>query len=66
MQVPRSRTGFTVLPVCPCSAPQAPHPDDTEYVFVDPHVLCTPNIADIDGDGHEEVVVSVSYFFDRQ
>jgi hypothetical protein len=35
-------------------------------VYVDPHVLSTPVIADIDGDGHEEVVLSVSYYYDRE
>jgi hypothetical protein len=29
-------------------------------------VLTTPAIADIDGDGNDELVVAVSYFFDRQ
>jgi hypothetical protein len=33
---------------------------------VDPHILCTPSIADIDGDGREELVVAVSYFYDRE
>ncbi|KAF5841733.1 hypothetical protein DUNSADRAFT_11513 [Dunaliella salina] len=45
---------------------QSIHPYESEFVYVDPHVLCTPNIADIDGDGHEEIVVAVSYFFDRE
>jgi len=35
-------------------------------VYIDPHILATPAIADIDGDGSEELVVAVSYFFDRQ
>lgn len=38
----------------------------TPYVYIDPHVMCTPAIADIDGDGHDELVLSVSYFFDRR
>jgi hypothetical protein len=29
--------------------------DDSEYVSVDPHVLTTPAMADINGDGHMEV-----------
>ena len=45
---------------------QEAHPVDNDYVYIDPHILCTPNIADIDGDGHEEIVVTVSYFFDRE
>ena len=39
---------------------------DGESVWIDPHILCTPAIADIDGDGHDELVVSVSYFFDKE
>jgi hypothetical protein len=27
------------------------HTNDMEYVMVDAHILCTPAIADIDGDG---------------
>lgn len=38
---------------------------DQDYVFVDPHVLTTPVIADTDGDGvFAELVVAVSYYFD--
>eukprot|EP00824_Muranothrix_gubernata_P001186 TRINITY_DN113_c1_g1_i3.p1 TRINITY_DN113_c1_g1~~TRINITY_DN113_c1_g1_i3.p1 ORF type:complete len:387 (-),score=113.32 TRINITY_DN113_c1_g1_i3:10-1170(-) len=36
------------------------------YVLVDPHILSTPTIADLDGDGMDELVVAVSYFFDRE
>ena len=36
-----------------------------QYVYVDAHVLCTPVVADIDGDGAEELIMSVSYFFDQ-
>jgi hypothetical protein len=39
---------------------------DGESVWIDPHILCTPAIADLDGDGHDELVVSVSYFFDKE
>jgi hypothetical protein len=35
-------------------------------VYIDAHILCTPSIADIDGDGHDELVVAASYFFDRE
>lgn len=42
------------------------HANDMEYVMVDAHILCTPAIADIDGDGHEEMVVAVSYFYDHE
>ena len=36
------------------------------HVYVDAHLLCTPSVADIDGDGRDELVLSVSYFFDRE
>ena len=35
------------------------------HVWLDPHILANPAIADIDGDGQEELVLAVSYFFDR-
>lgn len=41
-------------------------PKEEGFVFVDAHVLCTPIIADLDNDGHDEVVFSVSYYFDRE
>lgn len=37
-----------------------------DYVNVDSHILCTPVIADIDNDGVHEMIVAVSYFFDRE
>ncbi|KAG2483407.1 hypothetical protein HYH03_017715 [Edaphochlamys debaryana] len=47
--------------------PQSAHPNATGgYVYVDPHVMTTPAIADIDGDGHDDLVVAVSYFYDRE
>jgi hypothetical protein len=49
-------------PPCP---PQAQHRLEEEFVYVDAHVLCTPAIADIDGDGHEEIVLSVSYYYEK-
>ena len=40
-------------------------PTDPNFVFVDPHILSTPVLADMDEDGLEdELVVAVSYFFD--
>ncbi|KAL8463463.1 hypothetical protein ACS0TY_034203 [Phlomoides rotata] len=42
------------------------HEQLEDYVLIDAHVLCTPIIADIDNDGISEMVVAVSYFFDRQ
>jgi hypothetical protein len=41
-------------------------PREEGYVFVDPHVLCTPIIADIDRDGADEVIFAVSYYFDKE
>ena len=35
-------------------------------MYVDAHILCTPSIGDLDGDGHDELVVAASYFFDRE
>ncbi|KAJ6808984.1 protein DEFECTIVE IN EXINE FORMATION 1 [Iris pallida] len=37
-----------------------------DYVNVDAHILCTPVIADIDNDDIQEMIVAVSYFFDRE
>lgn len=37
-----------------------------DYVNIDAHILCTPVIADIDNDGIQEMIVAVSYFFDRE
>mmetsp|Transcript_4558 Transcript_4558/g.9807 ORF Transcript_4558/g.9807 Transcript_4558/m.9807 type:complete len:1070 (-) Transcript_4558:202-3411(-) len=45
---------------------QAVHRMSPQHVYVDAHVLATPAIADIDADGHEELVVPVSYFYDRE
>ncbi len=39
---------------------------DKEFVYVDAHILCTPTLADLDGNGVPELVVSVTYFFDRE
>ena len=36
------------------------------YVLVDPHVLCTPVLADLNRDGTtEELVIAVSYYFEE-
>ncbi|CAA7389852.1 unnamed protein product [Spirodela intermedia] len=42
------------------------HQKMEDYVDVDAHILCTPVIADIDNDGISEMIVAVSYFFDRE
>eukprot|EP00882_Tetradesmus_deserticola_P027871 GHRQ01031008.1.p1 GENE.GHRQ01031008.1~~GHRQ01031008.1.p1 ORF type:complete len:351 (+),score=164.28 GHRQ01031008.1:777-1829(+) len=50
-----------------CVSPLQPkHQLEDEFVFVDAHILCTPVIADIDADSHDELVVAVSYFFDKE
>lgn len=36
-----------------------------DYVWVDAHLLATPVIADLDLDNSEEVVIPVSYYFDK-
>jgi len=36
------------------------------YVLIDAHVLSTPTLADVDGDGHVELILAVSYFFDKK
>jgi hypothetical protein len=38
---------------------------EVSYVYVDPHILATPVVEDLDGDGYQEIIVPVSYFFDR-
>jgi len=45
---------------------EGPHGNSPTHVMVDPHILCTPTIADLDGDGHDEMIISVSYFYDRE
>ena len=44
------------------------HPEGRaeDYITVDPHVLCTPTVVDIDGDGYEDLVVAVTYLFDHE
>jgi hypothetical protein len=37
-----------------------------KFVNVDPHVLATPAMGDINGDGHMEIIFPVSYYFDSQ
>ncbi|GMH23043.1 hypothetical protein Nepgr_024886 [Nepenthes gracilis] len=45
---------------------EAQHETAEDYVDIDSHILCTPVIADIDNDGVSEMVIAVSYFFDRE
>ncbi|XP_029120714.1 protein DEFECTIVE IN EXINE FORMATION 1 isoform X2 [Elaeis guineensis] len=42
------------------------HEKMEDYVNIDSHILSTPVIADIDNDGTQEMIVAVSYFFDRE
>ncbi|KAK1298394.1 hypothetical protein QJS10_CPB14g01718 [Acorus calamus] len=42
------------------------HEKMEDFVTIDSHILCTPVIADIDNDGSPEMIVAVSYFFDRE
>jgi hypothetical protein len=39
--------------------------DGQGYVYVDAHALSSPTLADVDGDGHAELVVAISYFFEE-
>ena len=49
----------------PNKQPCGVDPNDPDFVFVDPHVLATPTIADTNGDDEaDELVVPVSYYFD--
>jgi hypothetical protein len=43
---------------------EAPHEREKGFVRLDAHIMGTPAIADIDGDGQDEIVVAASYFFD--
>ena len=44
---------------------EAPHEREKGFLRLDSHILNTPAIGDIDGDGHLEVVVAASYYFDQ-
>jgi hypothetical protein len=39
--------------------------NESNYVFADAHVLGSPTLVDVNGDGHMEVIVAISYYFDR-
>jgi hypothetical protein len=36
----------------------------SQYVWVDPHVLASPALADVNGDGNMELIIPISYYFD--
>lgn len=42
-----------------------PRVPEQDHLWLDPHILANPAIADIDGDGQAELVLAVSYFFDK-
>ncbi len=39
--------------------------NESDFVMVDAHVLGSPTLADVNGDGHLEVIMAVSYYFDK-
>lgn len=39
--------------------------NESNFVFVEPHVLGSPVLVDANNDGHMDVVVAVSYYFDK-
>ena len=39
--------------------------NESDFLFIDAHVLGSPTLADINNDGHLEVIVGVSYYFDK-
>eukprot|EP01034_Spumella_vulgaris_P032565 gene32565-40185_t len=39
--------------------------NETKYVLVDAHVLASPVLSDVNGDGHMEITFAVSYYFDK-
>eukprot|EP00731_Ephydatia_muelleri_P007699 Em0004g37a len=49
----------------PDKRPSGVDPSDQDYVYIDPHVMATPVLADLNGDGVEnELVVPVSFYYD--
>ena len=39
--------------------------NDTNSLFIDAHVLASPTIADVNGDGYQEMIIPISYYFDK-
>lgn len=40
------------------------HYNESNFVYVDPHVLSSPTLVDVNGDGNIEVIMAISYYFD--
>lgn len=40
--------------------------NDTHFAFVDPHVLASATLADINNDGDMELIIPISYYFDKE
>jgi hypothetical protein len=40
--------------------------NDTHFAFVDPHVLASASLADINNDGDMELIIPISYYFDKE
>eukprot|EP00808_Paulinella_micropora_P029977 g51366.t1 len=51
--------------VNPAPVQNQPEVQDSKTVHVDAHVMCTPSLIDLTGDGFEDLVIAVSYFFDE-
>jgi hypothetical protein len=39
--------------------------NESDYLHLDAHVMGTPTLADVNNDGHLELIVAVSYYFDK-
>mmetsp|Transcript_10831 Transcript_10831/g.20033 ORF Transcript_10831/g.20033 Transcript_10831/m.20033 type:complete len:1046 (+) Transcript_10831:90-3227(+) len=39
--------------------------NESNFVYVDPHVLSSPVLVDVNNDGDSELVMAVSYYFDK-
>jgi len=37
-----------------------------KFAYVDAHILSTPLIIDLDQDGNDELIVAVSYYYDKE